>query len=582
MSLIRFSKVSLGYTNEHLFDAVDFVISTNERIGVIGRNGAGKSTLLKLIDASVEPDSGVIDRHTNKISRMAQDNELALNQSVEQAVKSAFNSQSDWAEEYQINRILSELNLPAEQLLCDLSGGQLRRVSLACALVNEPEILLLDEPTNHLDIESILWLEQYLVKLNICIIIISHDRQFLQNTCNRFIEVDRGNIVSCKGDYRDFIKFRDANLEIEKTHNALFDKHLSDEEKWIRQGIKARRTRNEGRVRDLKKLREQHAKRRTQQGVVNLQQHQLKKSGVEVFSATSLNYQLQNKHLIRDFNCIVQRQEKIGIIGANGCGKSTLIRCLLGDLTATSGTVKRGTKLSVAYFDQQRSQIDMDSTPIDIVADGADSVVLNGKKKHIIGYLQDFLFTPLQARAPIKKLSGGECNRLLLAKLFAQPANVLVLDEPTNDLDIESLELLEEYLLNYTGTILIITHDRALLNNVVTSTWVFASDGDIEKHAGGYNETRMSNAVKKTVKTAQSVKPTLSFEQRKLLKKLPQRIEKIENKIDSLNRKLSTIDYTATANDKIEALTEELNTLENNLSQHYQQWEELLELSDES
>jgi ABC transport system ATP-binding/permease protein len=581
MSLIRFNKVTLGYTDTPLLDQVDLNIGKKERIGIIGRNGAGKSSLLKLIDQTVSPDSGLIERNTAEIARMSQNNPTNLDLTVRTAIAEASDQENNWESTYLIERATTELHLNPESMLRDLSGGQLRRLTLACTIITQPEILLLDEPTNHLDLASIQWLEQYLVKSNICIVMISHDREFLQNTCNKFLEIDRGKIHSCKGNYHDFLKFREANLEIEKTHNALFDKRLSEEEKWIRQGIKARRTRNEGRVRALKKLRVEHAQRREQQGQVNMRQHQLEKSGVDVFTAEKLCFNYKGKNIINQFSVIVQRGEKIGIIGANGSGKSTLVRCLLGELEPTGGYTQLGTKLTVAYFDQQRQQLDQNKTPIDIVTGGADSVTINGDRKHIIGYLQDFLFNPLQARSPISKLSGGECNRLMLAKLFAQPANVLVLDEPTNDLDIESLELLEEYLNNYQGTVLLITHDRALLNNVATSTWVFTEHGIIEKYAGGYNESLHLKKANPSTETKTPAKQNkLTHEQRKELNKLPNKIEKTEQKIERLNEEISALDYTQVSQEELEALNTRLKSLEDDLAELYERWDQLLEFSD--
>ena len=476
----------LSLSGKVILDHVDLVIEKKQRIALMGRNGAGKTSLLKLIEGELEADDGVVTRQSDRIARMSQNSPVNLEQTVYEYVSSNVKSHIS-TEQHHIERCLSDCQLPGDSMLKDLSGGQLRRVSLASALVNSPDILLLDEPTNHLDLESIKWLEEFIIRSNLTIILISHDRTFIQKTCNRFVELDRGNLRSCRGTYRDFLQFKAQQLADEEKHNKLFDKRLSDEEKWIRQGIKARRTRNEGRVRALKKMRDEYRSRRIKQGNISLSNQQLTVSGKQILLIDNIGYQTQDRVLFDKFNSIVHRGDKIGIIGPNGCGKTTLINCMLGKIQPTSGTIKHGSRLDVVYFDQHREQLDDSRCPMDIIANGLTTVTINGKEKHVISYLQDFLFTPEQSRHPIHKLSGGERNRLLLAYCLSKPSNVLVMDEPTNDLDMETLELLEEYLTEYQGTLLLISHDRSVLNNVVNCTWVF-EDNKIITYAGGYDD----------------------------------------------------------------------------------------------
>jgi ABC transport system ATP-binding/permease protein len=581
MSLLHLNKISLRYAEQPLLDQVELRINAQEKIALIGRNGAGKTTLLKLIAGEIEADSGSITRNSDKIARMSQTNPADLDLQVENYLQKIQLEHSPWASPQTIDRIISQLQLTRQSQLKELSGGQLRRVLLAAALVQEPDILLLDEPTNHMDFETIQWLENFLQRTDITLILITHDREFMQQVANRIIEIDRGQLRSCKGSYQHFLKFRQQQLAAEKTAADLFDKRLSEEEVWIRQGIKARRTRNEGRVRALKKMRQQYAQRRSQQGQLKLQQHQLSSSSKQVILADNISFLYQEKTIFKDFSTIIHRQDRIGIIGPNGCGKTTLIQCLLKQLEPSVGEVKLASQIEIAYFDQHRTQLDYDLTPVDIVGQGRQSITINGKEKHIISYLQDFLFTPQQARAPITKLSGGECNRLLLAKLFTQPADLLVLDEPTNDLDIESLELLEEYLSEYPGTVLVISHDRALLDNVVTSTLVFSENATITQYAGGYQDylqqVRQAQIESKAEDKQLSSGSRLSYDERKELNRLPAKIAKLEQKIQAQGQLLADLDYTDDNIDQIKAQQATLAQLQQELEAIYQRWELLMD-----
>ncbi|KKN62369.1 hypothetical protein LCGC14_0512810 [marine sediment metagenome] len=469
-----------------------------------------------------------------------------------------------------------------------LSGGKKRRVLLAQALVKQPDILLLDEPTNHLDIESITWLEGFLKSYGGTVLFITHDRTFLQALATRIVQLDRGNLVSFPGDYENYLKKREELLANEAEQNALFDKKLAQEEVWIRQGIKARRTRNEGRVRALESLRKERSERRERQGSANMQLQQADRSGKLVFEAENISHSFDGRTLIDDFSIVIQRGDRIGIIGPNGCGKSTLISILLNRLKPDSGDVKAGTNLEVAFFDQLRSQLDEEESVVQNVGQGSDHVDINGSRKHIIGYLQDFLFTPDRARTPVKALSGGERNRLLLAKLFTQPANLLVMDEPTNDLDAETLELLEDLLLNYSGTLILVSHDRAFLNNVVTSSIVFDPDGKVREYVGGYDDwlrqyADQKQAAPQTAKTPQKtvVKPTekkkakLTYQEQKDLVSLPALIEQYEIEQEKITAIMSAPDFYQQDVKKVASVQDQLSELEQKMTTAFERWEAL-------
>jgi ATP-binding cassette subfamily F protein uup len=470
-----------------------------------------------------------------------------------------------------------------------------RRVLLAQALVKEPDILLLDEPTNHLDISSITWLEEFLKSYGGTLLFITHDRTFLQALATRIVQLDRGNLNSFPGDYENYLKRREELLAEEEQQNALFDKKLAQEEVWIRQGIKARRTRNEGRVRALEKMRRERSQRREKQGNVRMQLQEAERSGKLVLEAEDLKQSYDGRVLFDDFTTLIQRGDRIGIIGPNGCGKSTLLSILLGRSKPESGEVKLGTNLAVAYFDQLRGQLDEEQSVAENVGQGSDHVDINGSRKHIMGYLQDFLFTPQRARTPVKALSGGERNRLLLAKLFTQPANLLVMDEPTNDLDAETLDLLEELLMNYQGTLLLVSHDRAFLNNVCTSTIVFDDDQQVREYVGGYDDwlhqrqqdKEAAEAKKQKVKPAakQAAAPVkkrskLTYQEQLDLDALPKKIEALEQKQAELHDVVSQPEFYQQAADKVTAVQDELATLETELEQTYERWEMLEEKQD--
>lgn len=589
MSLIYFKNVSLRYTEHALLNEINLRIEAKDRIALIGRNGAGKSTLMKIIEGAVAADSGTIERNVGRMARMEQKVPESLEGTVADYVSQKMVEQcgESWGDSYQVDRVISQLQLNADAPLAQLSGGQLRRCLLAAALVVEPDILLLDEPTNHLDLASIAWLESFLAKTPITFILISHDRTFLQAVCNQIIELDRGRLLQWKGDYNGFIRYREQQLAAQAKYEAEFDKRLAQEEVWIRQGIKARRTRNEGRVRALQKMRNEFAERRRQQGNLRLQHQAAEQSGRVVFEVEDLSYQFEDNTIIKSFSCLIERSAKVGIIGPNGCGKSTLIRCLLKQLEPTAGSVKHGTKISMAYFDQHRAHLDPNQIVMDVIAEGRTQIEIQGKQKHIISYCQDFLFTPQQARSKVKALSGGECNRLLLAKLFSKPANLLILDEPTNDLDIESLELLEEYLLGFSGTVLLISHDRSLLNNVVTSTFVFEGQGHIQEYVGGYDDylqqssaQRVTGVAENQLKKQNEGNNKLSYEQQRELKKLPNKIEKIEQQIACQHDIMSQVGFYEKPQSDIDKVQAKLDSLEEKLNEHYARWETLLDQQD--
>ncbi|MCF6224903.1 MAG: ATP-binding cassette domain-containing protein [Xanthomonadales bacterium] len=631
MPLITLKNLSLSYGTPPLLDEVNMQIDPGERVCLLGRNGAGKSTLLKLINGEIQADEGSIAIPPGiKVAKLDQEVPTDLDGTINEVVANGLDkagklltryyhllheitlggdeklldqlgecqheleAAGGWEISSRLEAIISRLQLDGDTDFNALSGGLKRRVLLARALVNQPDLLLLDEPTNHLDIESIIWLEKFLLEWQGSLLFISHDRVFLQKLSTRIIEIDRGKLTDWPGDYPTYVSRKQKSLEDEDKENALFDKKLAQEEVWIRQGIKARRTRNEGRVRALEALRRERADRRNVSGSAKVEIQAADKSGKIVLEAEDISYTYPDKlhnntdaePVIRNFSTTILRGDKVGIIGPNGAGKTTLIRLLLGQLEAQSGRVKIGTKLEVAYFDQHRSVLDEEKSVQDNIADGSDMVTINGKDRHVISYLRDFLFDPERARQPVKALSGGERNRLLLARLFSHPSNMLVLDEPTNDLDSDTLDLLEERLTEYKGTILLISHDRAFLDNVVTSTIVFESHGQVNEYIGGYEdwirqtrpaEVENKEKTKKSKRQSAQAASSISYVERQELGKLPGKLEKLEQQQKQLLEQMGEADFYAQNQDKITRVQQQLKQVETELEVVFARWEELEE-----
>ncbi len=621
MSLIRLKNIHLSHGEQPLLDGVDFSVEPGERVALVGRNGEGKSTLLKIIAGEVAVDDGEINGVDGlRIARLQQDVPRDLAGSVEQVVAEGLGevgrliadyhhvaanchdemamerlarlqmqieAQDGWRLEQRVSEVLSRLQLPAETDVSSLSGGLVRRVLLARALVTDPQLLLLDEPSNHLDIESIQWLEAFLAGAGLTLIFVTHDRAFLRRLATRIVEIDRGRLTSWPGDYDLYLERKQAALEAEQKQQAEFDRKLAIEEAWIRQGIKARRTRNEGRARALKKLREARKQRREQPGKARIVANDAAgKSGKVVVEAEDLAFGYDDHPVFSGFSTTILRGDRVGVIGPNGCGKSTLVRVLLGELTPSAGKLKLGTNLEIAYFDQLRQTLDPTRTALENVAGGSDTVTINGKSRHIISYLQDFLFSPRRARAPITRLSGGETNRLLLAKLFARPSNLLVLDEPTNDLDIETLELLEELLAEYRGTVLLISHDREFIDRVVTSSLVFESPGRIAEYVGGYTDWLRQRPEPKHEKPrdepssaqrkmASAGPRKLSYKDQRELDALPEKIEQLEARQSAIHETMSDPGFYQRERQAIASMQQELADLEAELENAYQRWEVL-------
>lgn len=637
MTLLKLTDVSLAYGANPLLDGVSWQIARGERVCIIGRNGTGKSSMLALVKGSQLPDDGEIWRAPGlKIGELPQELPRAdertvfdvvaeglsgvgqllaeyhhLSQNIQgdadleklMHVQQALEAKDGWRLQQLVDSTLSRLQLPADKTLAELSGGWRRRVLLAQALVSEPDLLLLDEPTNHLDIGAIAWLEEALTGFNGAVLFITHDRAFLQNLATRILELDRGRLIDWNGDYASFLVHKDQQLAAEETANALFDKKLAQEEVWIRQGIKARRTRNEGRVRALKALRAERSERRERQGKANIQIETAEKSGKQVIVAEHAGFAHPGgQPLIRDFSLVLQRGDRVGLLGANGSGKTTLLKLLLGDLQPTSGSVEAGTRLEVAYFDQLRHQLDLEKTVIDNVAEGRDFITIDGQNRHVLSYLGDFLFSPQRARTPVKALSGGERARLLLARLFSKPANLLVLDEPTNDLDVETLELLEEVLLGFQGTVLMVSHDRAFLDNVVTSTLVFEGNGVVREYVGGYQDwLRQGGSIrllgvgdtreeKGAVQQAEpapakpSAQPAnepaparkkLSYKDQRELDALPAKIDEAERQIAAVQEEMAQPDFYQQPATRTTETIARLEALQQSLDQLLERWAEL-------
>jgi len=628
MPVITLDKLSLAYGHHPLLDQADLQLDLGERVGLIGRNGGGKSSLLKIIAGVAAPDDGKVWREPGlNLAYVPQEPQLDPDHTVFEAVaeglvglsqllidyhavshalgeegadtdallermqvlQTELEARDGWRQQSRIDAVMSRLALPEDALVSSLSGGWKKRVALARALVAEPDVLVLDEPTNHLDLGAIEWLEELLKSFNGGVLFVTHDRRFLDNVATRIIELDRGQLASFPGNFSAFQRRKQEMLEAEEVLNAKFDKVLAQEEVWIRQGIKARRTRNEGRVRQLEQLRREHTARINQTGKARLALDAGDRSGKLVAELEHVTKSFGDKIIIRDFSARIMRGDRIGLIGPNGAGKTTLLKLILGELQPDSGTVKSGTKLAVAYFDQMREQLDDEATLIDTISQGNDFVEIGEVKKHVISYLGDFLFPPQRARAKVSSLSGGERNRLLLARLFTRPANVLVLDEPTNDLDIETLELLEELLLEYSGTLFLVSHDRTFLDNVVTSTIAFEGDGRLVEYAGGYEDwlryrPRPQTEAEKKAVAATKPKPTqekpsakikLSFKETRELETLPGQIEALEQEQSTLARKLADGDLYRTNPEEVKRLQARTAEIEEALLAALARWEEL-------
>ena len=624
MSLLRTRNLRLSFGGPALLDGVDLTIEPGERVCLVGRNGCGKSTLLKLLEGRINPDDGDIQRRQGlKIASLDQELPGDFAGSVFDCVALGLGTLGDlirqfhhlsveltrrqddklleqlettlhelearggWSLEQRVETVVSQLSLDPDASFGQLSGGVQRRVLLARALVSAPDLLLLDEPTNHLDIQSIEWLEEFLVNFDGTLLFITHDRSFLTRLATRIIDLDRGVLTDWPGDYPTYLKRKQAWLDTEASHQAAFDKRLAQEERWIRQGIKARRTRNEGRVRSLEKMRAQRQLRRTVSGQARMRSQDAEGSGKLVVEATDASYSVGGRLLIDGLNTRILRGDKVGIIGPNGVGKTTLLRLLLGELEPDPGTIRLGTRLDVAYFDQRRAQLDVERSVIDNIADGRQFIDINNQQRHVISYLQDFLFAPERCQSPVSTLSGGERNRLLLAKLFSKPSNLLVLDEPTNDLDIDTLDLLEELLAEYAGTVLLVSHDRSFLDRVVTSTLVFEGDGIVNEYVGGYSDwlrqrtaTRLKqagaggNPARKVAKP-ETGQTRLSYKDQRELDSLPGQIETLEAEIDALHSHMSDPAFYQLEGDEIADTRKRLSSLENELQTVYRRWEKL-------
>ena len=625
MSIIRLRSISVSFGGPAILENISLSLDAGERVCLLGRNGMGKSTLMNVIAGDVVADSGEIERQQNLVTaKLDQQVEIdtggtvfdtvarGLGESAEllaayhravhrlaqehssQAVAALEKAQHGvevagaWQLNQQVESMITRMQLDGEAQVATLSGGMQRRVLLARALVQQPGLLLLDEPTNHLDISAIAWLEEQLLAYNGALLFITHDRAFLRKLATRILDLDRGELKSYPGDYATFLRRKDEFLKAEAEANARFDKKLAQEEVWIRQGIKARRTRNEGRVRELQKMRSERQQRRELMGRAAMKISEAERSGKLVVEASNIGFSYQGRPLIDDFSTTIMRGDRIGIIGPNGAGKTTLLNILLGRLQAQQGSVKTGTHLAVAYFDQMKAQLDEDASVIDNVSHGRERIDIDGKSQHIIGYLQKFLFSPQRARSPVRSLSGGERSRLLLARLFSQPANVLVLDEPTNDLDIETLELLEELLLEFSGTVLLVSHDREFLDNVVTGTFVFEGDGRIAEFVGGYQDwirqreidpfsdaTDKQDMIKKT-RTADRPRPVrLSYKDQRELDQLPEQIENLETRVRQLTQAMSEPGFYQQDKSDIKQTQQALDDANCELEACYQRWEEL-------
>jgi ATP-binding cassette subfamily F protein uup len=587
MSQIRIRNISYSHGGPPLVTAGNAVINQGDRVAIIGRNGAGKSTLLNLFIDDSTLDEGVIEKQAHcQVAMLDQTIPEDIDATVYEVVKSGINQSTvePWDVHHRVEAVLSQLQLKGESYFPSLSGGLKRQVLLAKSIVATPDVLLLDEPTNHLDISAILRLEKFLSNYDKTVIFISHDRNLMQAVSTKIINIDNGQLISWSGHYHAFMRHKEALYAAEEKANALFDKRLSQEEVWIRQGIKARRTRNEGRVRALEKMREEYSARRKRIGTAQFSEQIMQASGKQVFEINNASFSYADKTIIKSFSSIIVRGEKIGIIGDNGSGKSTLINLLLGNIQPTSGTVKQGSNLEIAYFDQRHQALELNKTLAENVSSGSEIVTIGTQNKHVISYLQDFLFSPEAARSPVKNLSGGERNRALLAKLFLIPSNVLILDEPTNDLDIETLELLEEKLSEYKGTLLLVSHDREFLNNLVTRTYVLPGDGSVQKYNGGYDDyLRQHDVVKcdKPVKHANTaVKMTggLVHEARqktKELEKIMKQIERLEQEQADLYAKMAEPNFYQQSTECVEKLQKQTKMTEAKLAAAYARWEEL-------
>jgi len=592
MALISLRNLQLAFGAAPLLDDTTLQIDKGERICLLGRNGTGKSTLLKLIAGELQPDAGTIQRQQGlRVATLPQEVPSNLQGSVYDCVAAGLSDGERWDRQQQVELAISTLKLDAEASLASLSGGIMRRVLLARALAGQPDILLLDEPTNHLDIASITWLEEFLLREKLTLVFVTHDRAFLRRLATRIVELDRGKLYDFACDYDTFLQRKDEVLHAETVQWKRFDKKLAEEEIWIRKGIKARRTRNEGRVRALQKMREEHRQRRQRTGKARLQLNEADKSGKLVADVENLRFGYTDRPLIDNFSTSILRGDRVGIIGPNGVGKTTLLKLLLGELQPQQGSVKLGTNLEVLYFDQLRGQLDPEKTVQQNLAGDQDTVLVGGQSRHVIGYLQDFLFAPDRCRTPVRILSGGERYRLLLAKLFTREANLLVLDEPTNDLDLETLDLLEELLAEFAGTIFLVSHDRDFLNRTVTSTIVFEESGAVAEYVGGYDDwlrqrpQALQPEVDKKKPAREKPRPVrerkLSFREKRELEALPQQIEALETEQAELHAKLADPKLYREAGDQVALLNGRLGTLETELESCYLRWDELDAIADD-